>query len=120
MKKVQSIVEYTVLIGIVSLALISMHTYAKRGIQVVAKLSADKLGEDFGGQEGNTAISHPEWFDIWQPEERLSTSEISSESAGTQTVDSSAGRIKNAQGRFQSSEIKSFSLGGRKIDKELE
>ena len=120
MKKAQSIVEYIILIGIVSFALISMHTYAKRGIQVVAKLSADKLGEKFGGQEGNTGTSHPEWFDIWQPEEPISTLEVSSESAEEQAVNSSAGRVRDAQGRFRSSKIKSFSLEGRKIDKELE
>jgi len=119
MKKCQSIVEYTVLIGIVSMALVGMHTYAKRGIQAITKVSADKLTQGFGGQEANIVINS-DWLDIWQPQELLSTSELSSENVKAQTVDSLTGKVKKAKGSFGSNRTKSFSIGGRKIDKDLE
>lgn len=40
----QSMGEYVVLIGIVTLALITMQTYMKRGIQAGIKIAADELG----------------------------------------------------------------------------
>jgi len=40
----QSITEYIVLIGLVSMAIIGMQVYMKRGIQAAIKLSADELG----------------------------------------------------------------------------
>lgn len=43
-KRAQSMLEYTLLIGIVALALMAMQTYGRRGIQAVLKLSVDKLG----------------------------------------------------------------------------
>jgi len=43
--RAQSIAEYVVLIGVVSLALImGMQVYMKRGIQAVIKTSADEMG----------------------------------------------------------------------------
>jgi len=119
MKKSQSITEYVVLIGIVSLALTGMHTYAKRGIQAITKVSTDKLTQGFGGQEANTAIKS-EWLEIWQSQEPLSTSELSSENVKSQTVDSLTGKVKKAKGGFWSNKTKSFSIGGVKIDKNLE
>jgi hypothetical protein len=40
----QSLSEYVLLIGIVSIAFISMQTYMKRGIHSVIKVAADELG----------------------------------------------------------------------------
>jgi len=119
MKKCQSIVEYTVLAGIVALALAGMHTYAKRGIQAITKVSADKLTQGFGGQEANTAIDS-DWLDAWQPQEPLAISELSSENVTAQTVDSLTGKVKKVKGGFWSNETKYFSIGGEKIDKKLE
>lgn len=42
--KAQNFVEYTLILGIVGVALISMQTYFKRGIQSVIKVTADDLG----------------------------------------------------------------------------
>lgn|SRR3989338_363044 len=51
MKKIsgQSIVEYGILIGLVSAALISMNTYMKRGLQAGIKIAADSLGNQTDG-----------------------------------------------------------------------
>jgi len=42
--KAQSVAEYVILIGLVSLALIGMQVYMKRGIQGVVKAASDELG----------------------------------------------------------------------------
>jgi len=118
MKKGQSIAEYTILIGIVSFALAGMYTYAKRGIQVVTKVSADKLAEDFGGQQTSIGMSNPDWMDIWQPPETLSRVDNSIESASAQIVDSKTGKSKMIKGSFSQTNIKNFSLSGRRLDKE--
>lgn len=47
----QSISEYVILIGIVSMALLAMQTYMKRGIQAVVKVAADEMSQDAGGQQ---------------------------------------------------------------------
>jgi len=43
--KGQNFVEYTLILGIVGVALFSMQTYFKRGIQSVIKVTADDLGQ---------------------------------------------------------------------------
>lgn len=40
----QSIGEYVLLLGIITVALLSMQVYMKRGIQAMIKVSADQLG----------------------------------------------------------------------------
>lgn len=49
-RKGQSIVEYTVIIGLVVAALTTMQVYVRRGIQAGIKIAADELGpqEDAG------------------------------------------------------------------------
>jgi len=42
--KAQNFVEYTLILGIIGLALFGMQTYFKRGIQSVIKVTADDLG----------------------------------------------------------------------------
>ena len=51
--KTQSIMEYTLVIGLVGLAILGIQTYARRGIHVVIKVAADKLGrqEDYSKRE---------------------------------------------------------------------
>ncbi|MDP3723318.1 MAG: hypothetical protein Q8R91_07470 [Candidatus Omnitrophota bacterium] len=41
--------EYAILIGIVTAAIVGMQTYAKRGIQAGIKLAADQLGDQLQG-----------------------------------------------------------------------
>ncbi|MFC1675079.1 hypothetical protein ACFL1K_04270 [Candidatus Omnitrophota bacterium] len=47
--KAQSIVEYAILIGIISAALFAVQMYMKRGIQSVVKLTADEIGDQRKG-----------------------------------------------------------------------
>ena len=47
--KAQNILEYTILLGIISLALSGMSLYFRRGIQAVVKLAADEVGEQKKG-----------------------------------------------------------------------
>lgn len=54
MKKGQSILEYTVLIGIVCSAILIMQVYLKRGVQGSWKDSADKMGPTFSA--GGTTV----------------------------------------------------------------
>lgn len=46
----QSMIEYVLLLGVVSVALIAMQVYMKRGIQGAVKVSADQLGPQQGQQ----------------------------------------------------------------------
>jgi len=48
--KAQSITEYAVLLGIVSLALIGMQVYMKRGLQAAVKDAANELGPQENAQ----------------------------------------------------------------------
>jgi Flp pilus assembly pilin Flp len=48
--RAQSMVEYALLLGVVSAALIAMQFYMKRGIQGAVKVSADQLGPQQGTQ----------------------------------------------------------------------
>ncbi len=52
--KAQNFVEYTLILGIVGVALFTMQTYFRRGVQSVIKVTADDLamqGEPFKDQE---------------------------------------------------------------------
>jgi len=51
----QSMMEYTIVIGLVALAILGMQTYARRGLQVVIKLAADPIGDqrDYTKREQN-------------------------------------------------------------------
>jgi uncharacterized protein (UPF0333 family) len=43
-KKAQSLLEYSILLGIIGVALTGMFTYMKRGLQATVKVSCDQLG----------------------------------------------------------------------------
>lgn len=43
-KRAQSVTEYALVIAVVAAALLTMQTYFKRGVQSIAKISADQLG----------------------------------------------------------------------------
>ena len=47
--KGQAVVEYAILIGVVTVAIVGMQTYAKRGLQAGIKLAADQLGDQRQG-----------------------------------------------------------------------
>ncbi|MBI3319016.1 MAG: hypothetical protein HYZ89_00285 [Candidatus Omnitrophica bacterium] len=47
--KGQAIVEYAILIGVVTAAIVGMQAYAKRGLQAGIKLMADQLGDQRNG-----------------------------------------------------------------------
>ena len=59
--KAQSISEYVLVIGIVSIALISMQAYMKRGVQAVIKVASDQAGsqdaEEIDVQKGTKTKS---------------------------------------------------------------
>lgn len=46
----QTIMEYTIIIGIISLALVAMQKYLQRGVQLSIKVAADELGEQNVGK----------------------------------------------------------------------
>ena len=45
----QTILEYAIMLGVVTSAILAMQIYAKRGIQSVVKLNADQLGDQADG-----------------------------------------------------------------------
>lgn len=62
MKKAQALIEYGLLLGITTAAILGMQTYIKRGIQAQIKISADELGkqeesEDFDLKKGLLLVS---------------------------------------------------------------
>lgn len=50
-KKGQSIIEYTVILGLVVAGLMTMQAYIKRGIQATIKVAADELGRQEDAEE---------------------------------------------------------------------
>lgn len=48
--KGQNLIEYAVVLGIVTVALISMQTYFKRGIQLVVRVAADSYSNNTQGE----------------------------------------------------------------------
>jgi len=49
-KPAQSIMEYCLFVGIIALALATMQTYARRGVQAVIKVTADQMGNHTSAQ----------------------------------------------------------------------
>lgn len=47
--KGQNLMEYAIIIGIVLIALSTMQTYIRRGIQAMIKVAADEMGTQEGG-----------------------------------------------------------------------
>ena len=64
--KAQSIIEYSIILGLVASVFFAMQTYLKRGIQAGLKISADRLGiqedgfADTDPREGQVETSHQE------------------------------------------------------------
>ena len=58
MKKGQSIIEYTMIIGIITLVLFYMGTGIKRGVQSLVKITADQVGnQQNSDQDFNDTMS---------------------------------------------------------------
>ncbi len=58
-QRAQSISEYVLMLGIISLVLVSIQLYMKRGIQAVIKNTADEIGnQKDGGQEYDFRLEH--------------------------------------------------------------
>ncbi|MFH1768027.1 MAG: hypothetical protein ABH858_02560 [Candidatus Omnitrophota bacterium] len=121
-KKAQSIVEYTFIIGIISAALMSMNTYAKRGIQAVIKLSADKFSEgDAGGQTGAIPNLQQTWFTNWQPTEPKRKAQSRSGTLKKHEINSASGKVTAVAGTLRKSgTIFNYSIGYMKQDKVIE
>ena len=57
-RKGQSLIEYSLIIAVVVLALGVMQTYVKRGLSGKWKESVDQLGDQYDPRAGNTDIVH--------------------------------------------------------------
>lgn len=51
MRKAQALIEYAMVIGVVSAAFIAINVYMKRGIQAQIRISADELGKQEESEE---------------------------------------------------------------------
>lgn len=51
MKRAQALIEYAMVIGVVSAAFIAINVYMKRGIQAEIRISADELGKQERSEE---------------------------------------------------------------------
>lgn len=80
-KKSQSLMEYSVLLVIVVVALAGMFTYMKRGIQMAVKTSSDQLGSQ-------SSIS-------------IRTQKVSDTVTTTRSLNSVVGQIQNFLGGVQ-------------------
>lgn len=119
-KKSQSIIEYTFIIGVVSLALAAMTGYGQKGIQAIIKLSSDKLGDQkkFTGAE-STEYNRDEAYAEGLAGTTLdSRNEISRQSIDKREVSSGTGKEKS--GSYIEGDLKRKFLGRRTLDKELE
>jgi Flp pilus assembly pilin Flp len=48
-KQAQSIIEYAIVLSLVTAVFIGMQTYLKRGVQAAVKISTDRMGTQVGG-----------------------------------------------------------------------
>ncbi len=119
-KKSQSITEYTFIVGIVSLALVAMSSYGRRGIQAVIKLSSDKLGE----QKDFTGSGSPRYNRDESQAEGLTGVLIKSENAiSRESIErrkASSGAVEEKKGSLISGNLQSEYKTESHIDKELE
>jgi len=104
--KTQSIIEYILLIGLVGTVLIGMNTYAKRGIQAVIKLSADKLASQEGYRK-----------DRESPGLGGSRGDSKEESLVWEKI--SKGKLEKKKGSFSSSNSKWRAIIGEQRDRRL-
>ncbi|MCX5704000.1 MAG: hypothetical protein NT066_05895 [Candidatus Omnitrophica bacterium] len=96
----QSILEYTLIISIVAVALFAMQLYFRRGIQAVVKLAADDIGNQ---QEGGDEI------DPLRGIKQAKNAEIRCYISGA-----SAGNPNLAAGATQ--RVRALEGGGRRVD----
>lgn len=121
-KKSQSMVEYTLIIGTVALALTFMSTYGQRGIQSVIKLSADNLGSQKPDLEGSTDIGgEPYYFagDIWEEGEATLRGETRIARQGLESEQVEEQNFQKRLGMYIEVESEREYLGGILQDKEL-
>lgn len=83
----QAIAEYAILFGIVTMAILGMQVYAKRGLQASVKQFADQIGP----QQDGLVDTNPEFE--WK---RVGCSNIDSQVSSTHIVAQGAGGTVNA------------------------
>jgi hypothetical protein len=98
----QSILEYVVIIGVVSAALATMQLYLRRSVQAVVKATADQIGTQANGVAGGDLDYHYE-------RKRVGDSVMDSEATGYNNtsisiggnISHSAGAAENRSGVLQ-------------------
>ena len=114
--KAQSIMEYTIVIGMVSVAVLGMYTYGKRGIQVAIKVAADKIGKQEDYSRRKKAILGV--ADTIGPSVTQATDFIYQDSLEVRDV--SRGRVRDRIANFQEGYTSQESDEGAIQDKRIE
>lgn len=85
MKKAQSLIEYALVIGVVSSAFLAINVYMKRGIQAQIRISADELGQQKESEE----------FDLTKGKLEVSGQRMKSEAPAQKKQEFSGGRQRS-------------------------
>lgn len=97
MKKAQALIEYAMVIGVVSAAFVAINVYMKRGIQAQIRISADELGRQERSEE----------FDIIKGLSLVSGQRMKSEAPGQKKQEFEGGRQR--EDVSEKSEVLAFS-----------
>ncbi|MFC1599301.1 hypothetical protein ACFL2W_00770 [Candidatus Omnitrophota bacterium] len=114
--RAQSIMEYVLVIGLVSIALGAIQSYTRRGVQSIIKVSTDRLGNqtDYTKREKND-------YEISNPVQYTATSAMDyTRRQNLEVRDVSQGQVRDRMASFQVGEALSETYQGARVDKRLE
>jgi Flp pilus assembly pilin Flp len=112
MNKGQNLIEYTLILGLVAVALFSMQTYFKRGIQSVVKVVADDYGP-YGPQgEGEILGDREKAVKAQELEGKIATSSTSNSSSTQKVTNLGNGVILTKISSSTDTKTESFAVGG--------
>lgn len=110
--KGQNLVEYTLILGVVAIALFSMQTYFKRGIQSVVKVVADDYGP-YGPQgEGEIMGDREKAVKAQELEGKTATSSTGNTSSRQRIINLGNSSIRTEISSSTYTKTDSFSVGG--------
>ena len=112
--KAQSLVEYTVILGVIALAIMSMQVYFKRGIQSLIKVVADDYGP-YGPQgqgEAVGAIEQAVKQEVFVEEGKVPTVATSNSTFTQKAINTGNSTIRSEMSGSTITTTDSYAIGG--------
>jgi Flp pilus assembly pilin Flp len=112
--KAQSLVEYTMILGVIALAIMSMQVYFKRGIQSLIKVVADDYGP-YGAQgqgEAVGAIEQAVKQEVFVGEGKVPTAATTNSTFTQRAINTGNSTIRSEMSGSTITTTDSYAIGG--------